>query len=245
METKRVKKTKGKCLATGYKIFTSDWGNKQNSYIYGTDNDIKGTIHKVSGNIEQCRWGLHFCPNPLDCYKYYEPCQWNKFAKVEAYDQLIDNGDKYVTNMLKIVETYTFQEFIKEIKEYNSSISDGSGISDGYGISYGSGLKNCEGCKKTIFCINFTGKLAIFNKSVNEKRFYEVWNKIQNYDWYPKFNNAYDLKETKCWEKTDATKIVRVDEKEAWSKMPKGMVDYIKSLPEFDKTIFKEITGIC
>ena len=118
MKTKIVKRTKGKVLATGYKIFTSNWGNKQNDYIYGTDEDIVGTIHKVDGDIEQCRWGLHFCPNPLNCYSYYEPCQWNKFAKVEAYDQLIDNGDKYVTNMLKIVEIYTFDEFIEEIKKY-------------------------------------------------------------------------------------------------------------------------------
>jgi hypothetical protein len=33
-----------------------------------------------------------------------------------------------------------------------------------------------------------------------------------------------------------------VDNKTAWSKMPSDMIEYIKSLPEYDEQIFRAIT---
>lgn len=37
--------------------------------------------------------------------------------------------------------------------------------------------------------------------------------------------------------------LMTVDTKTAWSKMPKEMEEYIRSLPEFNEKIFNEITG--
>lgn len=142
METKRIKKTKGECLATGYKIFTSDWGDRFNTHIYGTDEDIVGSIHEFEDEIDY-KWGLEFYSNPLACFALDEPCQWNKFAKVEAYDQVIKNGSKRITNILKIVEIYTFDEFIKLTEKLGKGFD--SGISGSYGILCGYGIRATSG----------------------------------------------------------------------------------------------------
>ena len=37
--------------------------------------------------------------------------------------------------------------------------------------------------------------------------------------------------------------IFEIDNKTAWSTMPKEMKEYIQSLPEYDEEIFNKITG--
>ena len=82
-----------------------------------------------------------------------------------------------------------------------------------------------------------------FNKKITEDRFNEIFNKLNQFNWYPKFNNAYDLKGNLEWYETNIPAIVKVDNKTAWSFMPKEMLEYIKSLPEYDEKIFNKITG--
>ena len=82
----------------------------------------------------------------------------------------------------------------------------------------------------------------MFNKPITESRFEAVYNKLCSFCWYPKFNNAYDLKGNLEWYETNIPAIVSVDAKTAWSFMPKEMLEYIESLPEYDGKIFKKIT---
>ena len=84
----------------------------------------------------------------------------------------------------------------------------------------------------------------MFNKPVSEDRFEEVYEALCDFDWTPKFNNAYDLKGNLEWYETNIPAIVSVDNKTAWSFMPQDMLEYIKSLPEFDADIFYKITEI-
>ena len=58
-------------------------------------------LHKVDGDISECKWGLHFSENPLDCFNFYKSVQWNKFAKVEAYENVIKSDKKSVAQALK------------------------------------------------------------------------------------------------------------------------------------------------
>lgn len=86
----------------------------------------------------------------------------------------------------------------------------------------------------------------LFNKKISEKRFNEVFSKLNSFDWYPKFNNLFTLYKAsgEVWEKTPINFAESVDNKEAWSDMPKEMLDYITSLKEFNSKIFEKITGI-
>lgn len=94
MNTYRINKKdlkNKKVLAEGYKIFRNDWSTKHGNYCYADENgNVVGTFHKVDGDIEECSWGLHFSRNPFHCFNFYEPVQWNKFAKVRAYENIIE-----------------------------------------------------------------------------------------------------------------------------------------------------------
>ena len=292
-----------KPVAVGYKIFRNDWTSKSNGYDYKDENgNVLNTIHKVDGDISECRWGLHFSKEPIDCFKFYGTIPWYKFAKVEAYDQLLIGEEKCVTNILKIVEIYTFDEFINLIQEdlqnnvpngvnesygvnwsngvnssygvdwsngvnssygvsssYGMSLSKGVNVSDGvnksngvnvsYGVSESNGVNRsygileCEGISRAIFCYKKSGKLMAFNKRITEERFNEIFAELNSFGWYPKFNNAEQLKGDLEWYETNIPAIKSVDNKTAWGSMPEEMLNYIKSLPEYDEQIFNKITG--
>lgn len=82
-----------------------------------------------------------------------------------------------------------------------------------------------------------------FNKKITEERFNEIYGQLYLFGWYPKFNNSEELKGNLEWYETNIPAIVRVDNKRAWSFMPKGMKKYIQSLPEYNEKLFNKITG--
>ena len=107
--------------------------------------------------------------------------------------------------------------------------------------------RNCQGCKSCICCLDYTGKNAVFNQQASEQRVNEIKNNIRQLagDWFPKFTNAYELYAAngQDWPSTPAPKIEARDRTYAYADMPQKLVDYIKSLPEFDADIWYEITG--
>ncbi len=334
-------------VAEGYKVFNNDWtANYGNNYCYADEyGNVEGTVHKQEGFPEKCKNGLHFCENPLDCFRYYPVVQWNKFAKVRGYGHISrdDRDTKVAVEILEIAKVLSFNDFLNEIKEY-SKISDGSGINYGYGIWYSSGIsngsgvnhgsginygcgindssgisdssgvnhgyginlgyginygcgisdgcgiscvldinngsgishsygvsngsgincgsgiensygiykckyiKNCKGLSVSVMCLNTSGQNRVFNKKVKESRFEEINKKIEDLrdGWYPRFTNALDLRKEngELWENVPAPKISGISNIEAYKDMPKELIEYFKSLPEFDAEIFKEITGI-
>ena len=56
--------------------------------------------------------------------------------------------------------------------------------------------------------------------------------------------NWYEIKGNQEWWSFCFPQLKEIDEQEAWNKMPKEMLEYIKNLPEFNAEIFKKITGI-
>ena len=71
-----------------------------------------------------------------------------------------------------------------------------------------------------------------------------MYNKLYYSNWYPKFNNALELKGNKEWEKIDPSTIKTKTLKEAWEDIPKDLDKYIRNLPEFDEEIYNKIRGI-
>ena len=330
-----------KPVAVGYKAFPNNFVS--HGYDFKDENgNIVGTIHKVDFDIAKHQWGLHFSEFPQDCFNFYAPLQWNKFAKVEAYDKVIRKNARIVTNIIKIVKVYSFDEFIYLIQQsfqYDSVnesfgvhcssgirksngvdwsrgvyLSDGvdnssgvnwsagvksskgvnrsNGVNESNGVNWGYGIRksdgvdwsrnvnlsngvsgskgvnlsngvensrgvnlsngvnksygitNCEAVSNCIFCFNQKGaKFKLFNKKVAEARINEVFSHIRDYGWYPKFNNAEELKGNLEWYETNISAIVNVPNKIAWSFMPDKMKQYIQSLPEYSEKIFRKVTG--
>ncbi|MBS5433952.1 MAG: hypothetical protein KHY12_09390, partial [Firmicutes bacterium] len=105
-------------LAVGYKIFDWNWG-AMGGYCYADENgEVAGSVHTVTGPLDKCGWGLHYSKNPIDCMRYRDLIQWNKFALVEAYDENIDCPDKgkSLCRTMKIVKVLSFDEMLGEIE---------------------------------------------------------------------------------------------------------------------------------
>ena len=278
-------------VAEGYKIFNNDWTADQGGYDFKdpATGEAVGTVHQADGKIICCENGFHFCENPLDCLGYYPMMQWNKFAKVRGYGQVDrhDDDSKIAAEILEIVETLTWDDFLAVIEQCtNNRISGGNRIhggnyifggyciSGGYCIHGGNNInggdhilggnyifggencqgifdihycRNCQGCKSCICCLDYTGKNAVFNQQVSEQRVNEIKNSIRELegDWFPKFTNAYELYNAngQDWLSTPAPKIQGMDRAYAYADMPQQLVDYLKSLPEFDADIWQQITG--
>ena len=142
-------------------------------------------------------------------------------------------------------------------RSYGVNRSDGVNWSDGvnrsYGVNWSDGVINSYGVDKSIFCANKPRAFSLFQKEVSEERFDEVWRQIHSLTdgWFPKFNNAFELylKNGSDWSRVDVSEITSTLSEwekphEAWKDMPKPLLEYIQSLPEFDAGIFMRVTGI-
>lgn len=136
-----------KFVAEGYKIFNYDWSSNFGNYCYADENgNVEGLVHRQEGFPKKCNKGLHFCTNPLDCLKFYPLIQWNKFAKVRGYGEFVSNNkdSKIAAEVLEIIKILSFEEFIEEIKKYDSSINT-EGIFNSYATYYSSSICNSDG----------------------------------------------------------------------------------------------------
>ena len=154
MKTYRIEKKdlkNSKVLATGYKVFENDWSSGYGDYNYADEKgNVLNTLHTVEGEIELCRWGLHFCREPIYCLNHYNCMPYNKFAKVKAYEDVKKYNNVMVAKTLEIVEVYSFDEFIKEIKKYNihnrsEGVSVSTSVSESDGVNWSNGINKSRG----------------------------------------------------------------------------------------------------
>ena len=96
----------------GYKVFNPDWTCRGFQYKVG-----KTFVH--NGNIEMCGKGFHFCRKASDCFNYYKFDNSNKVAEVEAVGLVETQGDKSVTDKIKIVREIEWQELLTIVNDGN------------------------------------------------------------------------------------------------------------------------------
>src|SRR5574344_458613 len=90
----------------GYKFMESDMTCKGFQYEVGKE-------YALEGELEICENGFHFCKNPFDCLEYYNNINGNKrLFLVESLGEVITEGNKSVTNKIKIIEE------IKDIEKF-------------------------------------------------------------------------------------------------------------------------------
>jgi len=293
METKEIKLEKNKeIIAEGYKAIKYDLSTKGNSnFRYGKKgDDLIGKAFTVDEDIQECKWGLHFSKDPANVFKFYEPLGYNRYFKIQAFDEVVDTDDgiKSIARTIKFVEEYDIMQFIELIKQYDRSagvnnsagvnysngvnrsagVNDSDGVNNSTGVNYSDGVnnsdgvnrsngvnnsngvndsygvRNCEAVSKCIFCADVDSlKYGLFNKRITEDRYNVIFKKISSFCYSPNFTNFYELKGNKKWYSIAFPELMIVRNKTAWSKIPKEMVDYLKTLPEYDEEIFERITG--
>jgi hypothetical protein len=91
----------------GYKGFDKDFRCKDQQYEVG-----KEVTHE--GKLELCSSGLHFCENPLDTLRYYQPAS-SRYAEVEAEGVAEQKSEdsKRVAKKLKIMAEVKLSSLIQ------------------------------------------------------------------------------------------------------------------------------------
>lgn len=227
----------------GYKVFNPDW-------------TCRGKQYSCPGNFEEdvtlsvCNSGMHFCKKASDCFNYYQFDPNNHVAEVVARGNVVEDGDKCATDKLEIIREIPWAELLE-------IVNTGKWCT-GYGNS---GNRNSGDWNKTDFsngCFNTVEpKIYLFNKPSSWT--YRNWlgskarylmKQIQGdiFEWVRLRNMTDDEKTAHPESETTGGYLKKLNNSESaaiwWRSLDQRQKNIIMSIPNFDKAIFKEITGI-
>lgn len=230
-------------VVKGYKVFNLDWTCRNKAYT-------------CPGKFEEdvtpstCNEGMHFCKKAADCFNYYSFNLENKVAEVVAYGTVTEDGDKCCTDKLEIVREIPWAELLEIVNK-------GKGCT---GLC-NSGNRNSGDWNKCSFsngCFNTTSsKIYLFNKP--SEWTYEDWlnsearyllnqipGDVLEYIWLSDMTDEEKAAHPKA--ETTGGYLKVLDNSECaviwWRGLSDRQKAIITAIPNFDKAIFKEITGI-
>ena len=250
----------------GYKVFKNDWTCRGFQYAVGE-------TYEMEDEPSCCNRGFHFCGKLIDCFNYYDFDSENKVAEIKALGAIDDDGnkEKYCTNKIKIVRELSWYEVLDIVntgkdntgKENTGNRNTGNRNTGDWNTgNRNTGDRNTgdwntvdssTGCFNTLF-----DNIKLFNKPSN-------WT---YYNWLSSYAKAVmcdcpctktiwidsdemidsEKEENPTWECTGGyLKTITVtnrDKQAWWDNLDDSDKESVMSLPNFDKDIFKEITGI-
>ena len=231
----------------GYKVFNPDWTCRGFQYKVG-----ETFVH--NGNIEMCGSGFHFCRKASDCFNYYDFNGNNKVAEVEAIGLVETQGNKSVTDKIKIVREIEWQELLTIVNEGN----DCTGLCNTGNRNTGDW--NTGDWNSTDFSTGFFNSeqqpIYMFNQPTNMQR-NDIcdlagirilnWNYEDSW-WIYSENMSAEEKATHPEHETTGGYLKTVDFKTAckmmWESLNDDEKEAVKAIPNFDADVFEEITGI-
>ena len=227
----------------GYKVFNPDWTclDKQYSCPGIFEEDVIPHV---------CSEGMHFCRMAVDCFHYYPFDPAFRVAEVIALGDIEENGNKCCTNKLEIVREVSWSELLTIVNTGKNCTGLSNTGDRNTGDRNTANFSN--GCFNTV-----EQKICLFNKP--SEWTYKDW-----LDSYARFilNHIPSNSLTYIWfsDMTDKEKeehpeaevtggyLKAIDETPGrqawWDDLSETDKDIIKSLPNFDPDIFREITGI-
>lgn len=230
-------------VVKGFKVFNPDWTCKDKQYgCPGRfEEDITPSI---------CNKGMHFCKRASDCFSYYSFDPNNKVAEVIAYGEVSEEGDKCATNKLEVVREIPWSELL-------DLVNTGKGCT-GLRNSGNHNSGNWNKCSFSNGCFNTTSpKIYLFNKPsswtycdwLNSEACCLIERMSDNVvQWVPYFNMTDEEKAEHPEAETTDGYLKKLDNSECtvlwWCELSDRQKAIITAIPNFDKAIFKEITGI-
>ncbi len=240
-------------VVKGFKVFNPDWTCRNKAYTCPGkfEEDVTPSV---------CDEGMHFCKKAADCFNYYRFDPENKVAEVVAYGTVAEDGDKCCTDKLEIVREIPWAELL-EIVNTGKGCTGLCNSGDWNSGDWNSGNRNSGDWNKCSFsngCFNTTSpKIYLFNKP--SEWTYEDWlNSEARYllNQIPGDVLEYIyLSDMTDEEKADHPEaeitggyLKKLDNSECaviwWRGLSDRQKAIIIAIPNFDKAIFKEITGI-
>lgn len=229
----------------GYKVFEPDWTCRGFQYEVGKtfEEDVTPSC---------CNRGFHFCKELKDCFNYYPFNPDNKVAKVIALGEIDEESDdsKCCTNKIQIVEEISWEDVLRMVN-----------LGKGNAGLWNSGNRNSGDWNKTNFsngCFNTEEpKIFLFNKPSDWT--YRDWlNSDARYllnqiprnvvDWIWSDDMTDEEKKQHPEYEVVGGYLKILDESECgqlwWDSLSERYKNIIKAMPNFDKEIFEDVTGI-
>ena len=203
-----------------------------------------GETYEIKGDLSLCSNGFHFCKDLVLTLEYYPDFDNNDYCEVEAlgeteYEQ--PTGHKACTARIKILRKITKKELKKLVDgnwnsgDWNSGNSNSGNWNsgnrnsgDGNSGNWNSGDWNSGNRNSGFFNTDTPSEILAFNKLCDRKKWEE-----SNKPGFLFFDTSEDYKESFQKSFKDLTIIER-----------ETQVKQLKALPNFDKDIFYEISGI-
>ena len=105
----------------GYKAFNKDLTCRGMQYEIGKE-------YKFDSEPVPCRQGYHFCETISDCYEFYPMEDDTRICEVEALGEITQEGVKFVTNYIKVLDEVTGEN----LKKGNTGSSNSGYRNSGY-----------------------------------------------------------------------------------------------------------------
>ena len=251
----------------GYKVFNPDWTCRGFQYKVGE-------TFTHNGNIMMCGRGFHFCRKASDCFNYYEFNSENKVAEIEALGDVETQGDKSVTDVIRIVREIEWHELLTIVNEGTdcTGLCNTGNRNTGDWNTGGCNTGDCNtgnrntgdwntgdwntGNRNTGFFNTNSQPLYMFNKPTDLTRdeilnFRGIkalsWN-YENSWWIYSSNMTGEEKKSHPEHETTGGYLKTVDFKTAckmmWDSLDEEDKEAVRNLPNFDNDVFREITGI-
>ena len=95
----------------GYKALNEDM-----STLYGDITYELNKVYTLEGELIMCENGYHFCTKLINVFIYY-PSDSRVFEIDTLDGEIIEKGDKYCTNKIKIIKEVSEEEINKYIED--------------------------------------------------------------------------------------------------------------------------------
>lgn len=208
-------------IVKGFKVFNPDWtcSPNGNTKQYTCPGKFEEDVTPV-----RCGQGMHFCKEAADCFNYYSFNPDNHVAEVAAYGTVVEEGDKCATDKLEIIREIPWTELLE-------MVNMGKGCT---GLC-NSGNRNSGDCNSGDW-LN------------SEPRY--LMNQIQGdiLEWVYLSDMTDEEKAAHPEAETTGGYLKELDNSECaviwWRSLNQRQKNVIMAIPNFDKAIFKEITGI-
>lgn len=227
----------------GYKIFNPDWTCRDKKYTCPGEfkEDVKPML---------CGAGMHFCPDLKDCFTYYPNNPNNHCAEVVALGEIVQDGNECVTNHLQIIREIPWDEVLNHVNH-------GKGCTGVCNTgNWNTGDFNTASFSNGVFCTE-EPEILIFNKPSGmtlrqwrDSRACYLLNQIPFMldAWVWDYGMTDKEKEVHPEYKTTGGFLNVLDISDCcvrwWKSLDEFDRDVIRSIPNFDAAIFKQITGI-
>ena len=138
-------------ICFGYKAVEWDSGTKQDFKYGEAGAPLVGKIFRVDGKIKPCRNGLHFCKDPADVFSFYNPYGYNRYFKVAAFLEAVDDesGKKTVAQCIEFLEEFDLMQFVNLVKSFDhitavrssTAVSGSTAVSDSDAVSFSNAVR--------------------------------------------------------------------------------------------------------